>query len=69
MKKFHGIIAQKLSCADQKVWKMEAKWKAFNQCKHFGGGVIYVHFYKWDRSLDFVLFVYDLIELIIEPLF
>ena len=22
----------------KKVWKMEAKWKAFNQCKHFGGG-------------------------------
>ena len=19
-----------------KVWKMEAKWKVFNQCKHFG---------------------------------
>ena len=36
-KKFHDITAQKLSCIDQKVWKMEAKWKAFNQCKHFGG--------------------------------
>ena len=35
-KKFHGIDAQKLRCIDQKVWKMEAKWKAFNQCKHFG---------------------------------
>ena len=31
-----------------------------------GGGVIYVHFYKWDKSLDFVLVVYDLMELIIE---
>ena len=23
--KIHGIIAQKLSCIDQRVWKMEAK--------------------------------------------
>ena len=30
-KKFYGIIAQELSCIDQKVWKMEPKWKAFNQ--------------------------------------
>ena len=28
--------------------------------------VIYVHFYSWDRLLDFVSGVYDLIELIIE---
>ena len=35
-KKFHGIIAQKLSCIDQKVWKKESKWKVFSQCKHFG---------------------------------
>ena len=35
-KKFHSIVAQKLSCIDQKVWKMEAKWKVFNHCKHFG---------------------------------
>ena len=28
--------------------------------------VIYVHFYKWDRPLDLVPVVYDLIELIIE---
>ena len=28
--------------------------------------VIYVHFYNWDRLLDLVLIVYDLIELIIE---
>ena len=37
-KKFHSIVAQKLSCFDQKVWKMKAKWKVFNQYKHFGGG-------------------------------
>ena len=28
--------------------------------------VIYVHFYNWDRSLDLVPVVYNLIELIIE---
>ena len=28
--------------------------------------VIYVHFYKWDRPLDLVPIVYNLIELIIE---
>ena len=28
--------------------------------------LIYVHFYNWDRPLDLVLVVYDLIELIIE---
>ena len=28
--------------------------------------VIYVHFYNWDRPLDLVLVVYELIELIIE---
>ena len=30
----------------------------------FVGG--HVHFYNWDRPLDLVLVVYDLIELIIE---
>ena len=30
--------------------------------------VIYVHFYNWDRPLDLVLVMYDLIELIIEAL-
>ena len=28
--------------------------------------VIYVHFYNWDKPLNLVLVVYDLIELIIE---
>ena len=31
--------------------------------------VIYIHFYYWDRSLDLVLVVYDLIKLIIEASF
>ena len=30
--------------------------------------IIYVHFYNWDRPLDLVLVLYDLIELIIETL-
>ena len=30
--------------------------------------VIYAHFYNWDCPLDFVLVMYDLIELIIEAL-
>ena len=30
--------------------------------------VIYAHFYNWDSPLDWVPFVYDLIELIIEAL-
>ena len=31
--------------------------------------VIYVHFYNWDKPLDLVPIVYDLIELIIEASF
>ena len=31
--------------------------------------VIYVHFYNWNRPLDLVLVVYDLIELIIKVSF
>ena len=38
IKKIHDIVAQKLSCIDQKVQKIEAKWKSFNQCNHFGEG-------------------------------
>ena len=40
--------------------------KSFKVMKSFLWEVIYVHFYNWDRSLDLVLVVYDLIELIIE---
>ena len=32
-------------------------------------GVIYVHFYNWDRPLDLVLVVYELTKLIIEASF
>ena len=44
----------------------EAKWKAFKFVIIFLWEVIYAHFYNWDKLLDFVLVVYDLIELIIE---
>ena len=64
--KVHGI-PKNLSCIDQKHEKWKPNEKFSIKYKHFGGGgVIYVHFYKWDRSLDFVLVVYNLIELIIE---
>ena len=49
----------------KKYEKKEAKWKDFNQCKHFVGG-LYMFISTSERSLDFVLVVYDLIELIIE---
>ena len=65
--KVNGIVSQKIEFIDQKHKKWRPNEKLSIKCKHFsGGGVIYVHFYKWDRSLDFVLVVYDLIELIIE---
>ena len=40
--------------------------KALKICHRFLWEVIYVHFYNWDRPLDLVLVVYDLIKLIIE---
>ena len=58
---------KKLSLLIKSV-KSEGQMKSFqsNVSTLVGGGVIYVYFYKWDRSLDFVLVVYDLIELIIK---
>ena len=47
----------------------EAKWKASSCVIIFLWEVIYAHFYNWDRLLDFVSVVYDLIELIIEVSF
>ena len=65
--KFMASFPKNLSCIDQKHEKWKPNEKFSIKYKHFGGGgVIYVHFYKWDRSLDFVLVVYNLIELIIE---
>ena len=52
---------------DQMLWivkKLNEKFQRYVII--FLWEVIYVHFYNWDRSLDLVLVVYDLIELIIE---
>ena len=59
-KKIHGINAKKLSYIDQKYekWKLNEKLPINVNTLW---GVIYVHFYSWDRSLDFLIFVYDLI--------
>ena len=59
-----------MKCIDSK-WSnvmncKEAKWKASSYVIIFLWEVIYVHFYNWNRPLDLVLIVYDLIELIIE---
>ena len=59
-----------MKCIDSK-WSnvmncKEAKWKASLYVIIFLWEVIYVHFYNWNRPLDLVLIVYDLIELIIE---
>ena len=68
--KISGIDLKK-RCKDKK-WSnvmncKEVKWKASKICNHFlMEGYIYVHFNNWDKPLDLVLFVYDLIELIIE---
>ena len=37
-KKFHGIVAQKLSCIDQKYEKWKPNEKLSINCKHFSGG-------------------------------
>ena len=65
----HQIEISKISGIDLKMRcnvLHEAKWKASNICNQVLWEVIYVHFYNWDRPLDLVLVVYDLIELIIE---
>ena len=63
-------INLKIRCIDSKCSNVmnckEPKWKASSYVIIFLWKVIYVHFYNWDRSLDLVLVVYDLIELIIE---
>ena len=59
-----------MRCIDSKLSNVmnckEAKWKASSYVIIFLWEVIYVHFYNWDRPLNLVLVVYDLIELIIE---
>ena len=63
-------IDLKMRCIDSK-WSnvmncKEAKWKASSYVIIFYGRSYMFHFYNWNRSLNIVLVVYDLIELIIE---
>ena len=46
----------------------KTKWTASKIVIIFLWEVIYVHFYNWDKPLDLVPVVYDLIALIIETL-
>ena len=66
-KKFQVLISKRdvLSKKDQMSWIMQKpNEKLLNFVIIFVGG--HVHFYNWDRPLDLVLVVYDLIELIIK---
>ena len=68
-KKFQAPISKidVLSNKDQMSWIMQKpNEKLLNFVIIFLWGVIYAHFYNWDRLLDFISIVYDLIELIIE---
>ena len=51
---------------DQMSWFMQKPNEKLLSCVINLWKVIYVHFYNWDWSLELVLVVYDLIELIIE---
>ena len=55
---------------DQLLWFVKKPNEKLQRCVIiFLWEVIYVHFCNWDRSLDLVLVMYDLIELIIENSF
>ena len=67
--KFQVPISKRdvLSKKDQKLWFMQKpNEKLLSFVIILLWEVIYAHFYNWDRPLDLVPFVYDLIELIIE---
>ena len=67
--KFQASISKRdvLSKKDQMSWIMhEPNEKLLNFVIILLWEVIYAHFYNWDKLLDFVSVVYDLIELIIE---
>ena len=67
--KFQAPISKRnvLSKKDQMSWIMQKpNEKLLNFVIILLWKVIYAHFYNWDRLLDFVLVVYDLIKLIIE---
>ena len=52
---------------DQMLWIVKKPNEKFQRYVIiFLWEVIYIHFYNWDRPLDLVLVVYNLIELIIE---
>ena len=57
-----------LSKKDQMSWIMQKPNEKLLNFLILLWEVIYAHFYNWDRLLDFILVVYDLIELIIEAL-
>ena len=67
--KFHAPISKRdvLSKKDKMLWFIQ---KPNEELLSFViillWEVIYIHFYNWDRPLDLVPVLYDLIELIIE---
>ena len=67
--KFQAPISERdvLSKKDQLLWFMQKpNEKLLSLVIILLWEVIYVHFYNWDRPLDFIPIVYVLIELIIE---
>ena len=67
--KFQASISKRVGKVknDQMLWivkKLNEKLQRYVII--FLWEVIYIHFYNWDRPLDLVLVVYDLIEMIIE---
>ena len=67
--KFQALISKRdvSSKKDQMLWFLQKpNEKLLSFVIILLWEVIYVHFYNWDRPLDLVTVVYDLIELIIE---
>ena len=73
----HNVEISKISSTDLKkrcsIQKVQLSWIMQKPNEKFLKfviillwEVIYAHFYNWDKLLDFVSVVYDLIELIIE---
>ena len=67
--KFQALISKRdvLSKKDKMLWFMQKpNEKLLSFVIIHLWEVIYTHFYNWDRLLDFVSVVYDLIKLIIK---
>ena len=66
--KFQAAISKwdVLSKKDQMSWFMQKPNEKLLSCVIILWEVIYARFYNWDRLLNFISVVYDLIELIIE---